>query len=249
MSWAWLKPIVPASIRPKLRRAWLQLRHYGFGAYCPICQSRLREFVPWVGAVNFRCPVCISKPPHRLAFHYFQQHPELFVSGQLMVHIAPEPELGAWLSRRTRAGGMAYRSGGIGGKGDEHLDIRRLPFGTGSIHLIYCCHVLNVMQEDREAMAEFHRVLHPQGVALLQVPAFYPGKTTLEANDLDERISLFNDPEMYRCYTDEDYVNRLQTAGFDVEHFRAVDLPSEIVQREQLKAEVLHVCRRRGKSP
>jgi SAM-dependent methyltransferase len=178
--------------------------------------------------------------------HYFEQHPELFAAGKHMVHIAPEPELRVWLSRRTRNTGMRYQSGGITGVGEEYLDLRQLPFADGTIDLIYCCHVLNAMQDDRAAMRELCRVLHPQGVALLQVPAFYSGPCTLETNSRDERLAAFHDEGIYRCYTDADYVARLQDAGFDVEHYRAEQRPPTEIQREQLKAEVLHVCRRRG---
>ncbi len=246
MSLGWLKHLVPASTRPKLRRAWTRLRHHGRGFACPICRSRLRQFEPWGEAVDFRCPVCGSKPPHRLALRYFTQHPEVFVAEKVLLHVAPEPELRVWLTARAKQAGMRYCSGGITGVGDEFFDLRQLPFADASIHLIYCCHVLNAMQDDRQAMAEIFRVLHPTGVALLQVPAFYQGETTLETNSLEERLAVFHDEGIFRCYTDADYVERLQAAGFSVEHFLAADQPAATVHREQLKAEVLHVCRRRS---
>ncbi len=244
MTIGWLKQLVPQAARSKLRRSWTQFRHRGSNYFCPICGSHLREFVPSGNEPAFRCPVCISKPPHRLALRYFELHPELFITGETLVHIAPEPELGRWLNVRAKQAGMTYRPGGIKGIGAEHLDLRGLPFADRSIHLFYCCHVLNAMQEDRQAMAEIHRVMHPQGVALLQVPAFHQGDQTLETHSLTERMAAFHDEGIYRCYTDEDYISRLNAVGFHVEHFRATEQPAELVQRTQLKQEVLHVCRR-----
>lgn len=222
------------------------MRYRGTEFFCPICTSGLREFQPWKEAMAFRCPVCASKPPHRLAYLYFQKHPELFLDHEILVHIAPEPELRVWLQARCIQTGMRYRAGGITGVGDEYLDLRKLPFADRSIRLFYCCHVLNAMQEDRQAMSEIFRVMHPQGIALLQVPAFYRGETTLETQSQEERIAAFNDDGIVRCYTDADYVSRLHDAGFQVDYFRASDHPAEVIHRMQLKEEVLHVCRRTG---
>jgi SAM-dependent methyltransferase len=188
--------------------------------------------------------VCGSKAPHRLAYLYFASHGELFRCRGLLLHVAPEPELGRRLRQLAQGGGMIYRSGGISGSGEHFLDIRRLPLADGSVHLIYCCHVLNAMQEDREAMAELLRVLSPQGTAVLQVPAFHRGSTTLETHSREERLRVFHDDGIYRCYTDADYVARLRDAGFVVEHFRAADFRCEDVRRFSLKAEVLHICRK-----
>lgn len=246
MSVRWLKPLIPPSLRPKMRRVWDRLRYGGTTYFCPVCASHLREFHSWGDATQFRCPVCTSKPPHRLAYLYFQSHPALFVERELLVHIAPEPELRVWLKARCRQTGMRYRSGGLYGVGDEQLDLRQLPFADQSVRLFYCCHVLNAMPEDRPAMAEIHRVLHPEGVAIIQVPAFYHGETTLETPTREERLAAFHDDAIYRCYTDADYVSRLNNAGFVVEHFRAFEQGAEPVRQMQLKEEVLHVCRRNG---
>lgn len=242
MGFGVLKYFVPEPVRPQIRRIWDRVRYRGRDFYCPICASPLREFHPWSEATNFRCPVCTSKPPHRLAYLYFESHPELFAAGELMVHVAPEPELRKWLKAQCHRSGMRYRSGGLNGTGDENLDLRNLPFENGSVRLFYCCHVLNAMQEDRLAIAEIFRVMHPQGVALLQVPAFFQGPTTLETHTPGERIAAFNDDGIYRCYTDADYVSRLHEAGFVVQHIRASQHPAERVHRMQLKDEVLHVC-------
>jgi SAM-dependent methyltransferase len=138
--------------------------------------------------------------------------------------------------------GMTYRCGGITGQGEFFLDLLNLPFRNNSVDLLYCCHVLNSLQDDRAAMKEVFRVLSPRGVALLQVPAFYHGATTLETNSLEERMATFHDEGIFRCYTDADYVARLQTAGFRVQHLLASELSSSLVQIHQLKSEVLHAC-------
>jgi SAM-dependent methyltransferase len=161
------------------------------------------------------------------------------------VHLAPEAELGKVLRRRALEAGMSYRAGGITDRGDDHLDVLHLPFADDSVDLLYCCHVLNSLQDDAKAMREVERVLRPDGVALLQVPAFHEGVTTLETHSYEERMAVFGDEGIFRCYTDDDYVARLEMAGFAVFRHCARDLPVETVRRCSLKREVLHVCRKR----
>ena len=249
MTAKWIKALVPPQARPALRRAWDRVRFHGRRHECPICESRLRYFLPWGYPVdqNFLCPICRSKPPHRLATLYFLQHPGVFLPGGRIVHVAPEPELQKRLRRWAAAQQMEYRSGSISGQGDQFLDLLHLPFADASVHLLYCCHALNCLQEDRLAMAEVLRVLHPQGTALLQVPAYEPGARTIETTSRDERLAAFQDEGIYRCYTATDYIDRLQTTGFVVECFRSIDQPLALVSRYELKGEVLHVCTKPGK--
>jgi SAM-dependent methyltransferase len=233
-----------------MRRTYTRFLHAGLRFRCNICGARLRSFVPHgiPPEPNFLCPLCRSKPPHRLAAVFFDTHPELFFRGGLLLHVAPEPGLGQKLAERARESGMTYRCGGITGVGDQYVDLLSLPFDTDSISLVYCCHVLNALQEDTAAMREIHRVLHPEGVALLQVPAFYQGATTLETNGLEDRMAAFGDEGIYRCYTNADYEARLRVAGFEVRAFRASDVADDLVQRYQLKREILHVCRKRNET-
>jgi SAM-dependent methyltransferase len=178
-----------------------------------------------------------------LAAIYFDGNTSLFVGGGILLHVAPELGLGRRLRERARQHGMSYRSGSISGNGESFLDLRCLPFEDGAVHVIYCCHVLNSMTEDCDAMREVRRVLAPDGVALLQVPAFEPGPHTVETFGLEDRIRLFGDDGIYRRYTNADYRARLEDAGFAVEEFRADTLAAADLERYQLKQEHLHVCR------
>ena len=172
----------------------------------------------------------------------FQCHPEWFRAGGLLVHVAPEAELMKQLSAIARSGGMTYRCGGITGQGEFYLDLLNLPFRNDSVDLLYCCHVLNMVPDDVAGMREVFRVMSPCGVALLQVPAFHQGTASVESRSAEESMSLFHDPLMYRCYSDPDYVARLQSVGFHVRHLLASELPQELVRKHQLKNEVLHAC-------
>ncbi len=241
-----LKHLVPEPWRRPIRSAYSRLRHAGWRHRCNICGAGLRNFLPHgiPPEPNFLCPLCRSKPPHRLASAYFDTHPELFVQGAVLLHVAPEPGLGGKIAEQARRHDMTYRAGGLNGVGDHYLDLLDLPIASESIALVYCCHVLNCMEDDRRAMREVYRVLHPDGLAILQVPAFYPGETTLETNGRAERMATFGDDGIYRCYTNNDYEVRLRSVGFEVTAFRANNVAANFVELHQLKQEVLHLCRK-----
>jgi SAM-dependent methyltransferase len=240
-----LKGLVPTPWRPRLRAAYTRIAHAGWHRRCNICGARLRGFLAHgiPPEPDFLCPLCRSKPPHRLSSTYFDQHPELFRRGGILLHVAPEPGLGRKLREAASRHAMTYRCGSITGNGHSFIDLRHLPFDAGTVDLVYCCHVLNAMSEDRQAMAELRRVLAPGGVALLQVPAFGTGPNTVETSGAAERMQEFGDEGIYRRYTNADYRARLEAAGFAVEEFRAESLPGPDRERHQLKQEHVHVCR------
>jgi len=252
-----LKRLVPVAWRTPLRRYLDLVRHFGLAHECNICGARLAKFLAhgvhlppdYQVEENFLCPLCRSKPPHRLASFYFDRHPEAFIPETILVHVAPETGLGSRLARLSAARGMHYRSGDVRDVGESHLDILALPFPDDSVHIFYCCHVLNALQDDRAAMREVHRVLSPAGLAILQVPAFFRGATTLETNSEAERIATFGDALVYRNYADADYRARLSAAGFEVASFHADEVPSALASRFQLKREFFHLCRKRVTHP
>src|SRR6185295_20056194 len=99
------------------------------------------------------------------------------------------------------------------------------------------------------AMRELHRILVPGGWTILQVPIALALEHTLEdenAKTDQRRIELFGQRDHVRLYSQDDYVQRLNTSGFDVmiEHF-AKSLDIGDVQRYALTpSEVIFVGRR-----
>jgi ubiquinone/menaquinone biosynthesis C-methylase UbiE len=53
---------------------------------------------------------------------------------------------------------------------DIHIDITAMTFGDSRFDAIVCCHVLELILDDRAAMREMIRVLRPGGLAYIQVP-------------------------------------------------------------------------------
>jgi SAM-dependent methyltransferase len=97
-------------------------------------------------------------------------------------------------------------------------DVTRLPFGKNQFDTVLCCHVLEHVPEDREAMREILRVLRPGGWAVLQSPVDYRLEETSEDPALgpEERTRRYGQPDHVRMYG-PDYPRRLEEEGFLVE--------------------------------
>jgi SAM-dependent methyltransferase len=91
------------------------------------------------------------------------------------IHFAPERQLEDILSGLL----ASYETSSLDGRDTHHAaDLRRLPFPDSSYDFVIASHVLEHIQEDRQALGEIRRVLTPGGIAILPVPLV--GKTTIE---------------------------------------------------------------------
>lgn len=107
------------------------------------------------------------------------------------------------------------------------MDVTDIQYEDGSFDVIYCSHVLEHVPDDRKAMAEFHRVLKPDGWAILLVPI--TASKTIEDPSVtapEDRLRLFGQEDHVRKYG-PDYIDRLINAGFAVKEIAATDFLSE----------------------
>ena len=97
---------------------------------------------------------------------------------------------------------------------------------------IYVLYVLEHVVDDRAALHELHRVLKQGGWALITVPIDFQRKTYEDPaiQSAEDRKLHFGEEQHWRIYGN-DFIDRLTTAGFDVELNRAEDTPSSIQER------------------
>jgi predicted SAM-dependent methyltransferase len=105
-------------------------------------------------------------------------------------------------------------------------------------------HVLEHIDDDRQAMRELFRLLKPDGLALLTVPINPTRQQTYENPDIvdgAERWAHFSAHDHKRYYG-LDFADRLAEAGFTVETFR---LPvADEVRYGLLRDEWLYIARK-----
>lgn len=206
------------------------------GIYCPICETRAAGFLAHgrIPRLNALCPGCGLLERHRIAWLYFQRKTDLLDGTEKQVlHIAPE---GRFQRRMKSKLGAGYLSGDLFDPAAMvKMDIMDIQYPDASFDVIYCGHVLEHVDDDRQAMREFHRVLRPDGWAVLMVPI--TAERTFEdpsIKDPAERLRLFGQEDHVRCYG-PDFTDRLRDAGFDVDMVK----PSEFIEAHELQSMAL----------
>jgi SAM-dependent methyltransferase len=218
MSIAAIKTAVPHRYRQAGRNAFLRMAavtNAGSGVECPCCQRRFRKFARFYGD-HVQCPGCGSLMRHRAL--QLLLHDELHVEGTVrdFLHVAPN-SVGMRRVMESMPFGRYVALDLDSPLADVHADVTDLPFEDDSFDLIVCLHVLEHVQDDRKALAEFHRVLRPGGKAMLQVPPSDLAVTFEDpsADTPAERQRLFGQFDHVRI-CGADYGERMAEAGFEV---------------------------------
>jgi SAM-dependent methyltransferase len=230
---------------PSGRRQLVQMiRYAGLGRCCPYCgwQGRLFHPAGQPARADGQCPRCYAKERHRALYFYLEEWRSRVGPRGRVLEIAPEPHsLRYWRNRpSTTYVGLDLYSPLAALKGD----ILALPLPDQAFDLIVCLHVLEHIQDDRSAMVELKRVLHPRGELWIQVPidraVTFEDPTITAPN---ERERLFGQGDHVRAYG-WDLVSRLEAAGLNV----AVEevtrgLPEQLRRRAGiLPGETILVC-------
>jgi SAM-dependent methyltransferase len=116
-------------------------------------------------------------------------------------------------------------------------DMTCMPFSAGAFDTLICCDVLEHIMDDRAAIAEIHRVLRPNGVAILTVPTFDDRDTTYEDPSVDtpdRRAVVYGQFDHVRNYGAGDLVAGLVSVGFTVSVVDAGCFSPELVRRHVL---------------
>jgi SAM-dependent methyltransferase len=218
------------------RRVLDVLPNLGLRYRCPFCHLRFRRLeargrdlpvyeelgIVGGGLREAECPWCRSNDRERLLYLFLRKHTDLFCRPMRVLHFAPE----ARLRRRIHRLQTDYTPADLNMPGTERIDITAIDRPDLSFDAVICSHVLEHVRDDRAAMRELRRVLGPGGFAVLQVPISTRAEHTDEdpAASPEERSRRFGDPTHVRLYTEADYTERLEEAGFSVRADDAVTL-------------------------
>jgi len=190
---------------------------------CPCCARRWGSFIPAWNRPDAICPGCGSHERHRALWLYLAEHTSLGDEPMSLLHFAPEYAL---RGRMEALPGLRYVTADLDPDGvDVQLDITAMPFDDDAFDAILCSHVLEHVPDDRAAMSELHRVLHPDGWALVLVPLDLARESTYEDFSVtapEDRVREFGQDDHVRMYA-PDIVQRLEGAGFDVVTDRFVE--------------------------
>ncbi|MBS1660270.1 MAG: methyltransferase domain-containing protein [Bacteroidetes bacterium] len=228
--------------RSTLRSAHNQLlrltyaKYKGPGFECNFCGASYTTFVPEYPTPDIKkaieenhviagfgpnvyCPNCLSKNRERLIKCVLQQYAS--IKEKKILQFSPEPHLHRFL-KETAFVTTADITPGFYRHIDPNIqqaDATRLPYPDESYDILIANHILEHIPEDTTAMRELFRVLNKKGLAILQVPYSEKIIKTIEEPNIDDPVrqaALFGQKDHVRIYAKEDYIKRLQQAGFNV---------------------------------
>jgi len=132
----------------------------------------------------------------------------------------------------------------------QRIDITNIGLPHDTFDIILCNHVLEHIPDDRKAMRELHRVLKPNGWAIINVPVDYNREMTYEdplITSEKERKAHFGLEDHVRVYG-RDYQVRLREAGFFAEEIDYVrDLGKTAEERYiLLNDEMIYFCKKKN---
>lgn len=213
-----------------IRRFTEEVPNLGNKRYCPVCRTPSKRFVEYgiVPRTDAKCIQCGALERHRFVWLYFERITNLFDGGtKAILHIAPERTLQSLFKHYY---GSQYLSADLyDSRAMVRMDITNVKYAKETFDVIYCSHVLEHVSDDIKAIGEFHRILQPDGWAILLVPI--TAKKTFEDSsitDPEERLKVFGQEDHVRRYG-PDFMDRLREVGFEVK----VTTPSDFLTKEE----------------
>ena len=236
---------------------------YGDRVKCVLCGCSFRKFLPsgilerdfWkstegseirklphVTICNAKCPKCGSSERQRLFYIYMKNKKDFDKQKDIKIlEVGPDDFVTKALFDRED---IEYTSVDIErSNATQKMDLTNLNYPDDSFDNIFCCHVLEHINDDIKAMSELYRVLKPGGWGILQVP-LWSDLTFEDSNILPEEYELvYGHPQHVRRYG-RDYLDRLQSVGFKVDLDKyASSLTNDYAERYGiLKTEDIYIC-------
>jgi SAM-dependent methyltransferase len=179
---------------------------------------------------------------------YLSREAGLGVEPRRVLHVAPDYGLYLWLMRQ---GNVDYTASDLDASRYRHIDnmqmadLTQTHFESDRFDIVICSHVLEHVPNDRKAMREIWRILKPGGRALLPVPLAMDGGGTDEDSSITdprEREQRFGQWDHVRIYGRDDFLARMNDAGFGVTIYEPFHVAPEEAERLHLNPlEVLPV--------
>lgn len=199
--------------------------------FCPICKGRFRKLMPygvWQKRVNALCPKCLSLERHRLMWLYLQRETGFFSDSLKVLHVAPEQ---CFRDRFRKLKNLEYITADMESPiADVKLDVQNIPFDENTFDVVICNHVLEHVEDDKQAMEELFRITKKGGCAIIYVPIDFSRETTYEDPGIitpTDREKHFRQKDHLRLYG-KDFPKKLEESGFTITEENYLDrIPEE----------------------
>lgn len=171
--------------------------------------------------LHYSCPKCGASDRNRLYYMYLQEKFSILkeTSKQYsFLDVAPDKSLASYVKSQNF---INYRSvdmymDGVDDKADlTNLDI----YKDNQFDILLCSHVLEHIENDRQAMSELYRVMNKGGFGIIMVPILLTLDHDLENPAYDTealRWKYFGQGDHVRMYSKSGFVDKLTQVGFKV---------------------------------
>lgn len=229
--------------------AWYRMQYRGKsgkGHTCNFCNHRYQKFIPSYPAAHHAtalekhqviagygadmiCPYCQSTARERLVRLCLDQY--IHPAGKRILHVSPERKLSPYLRSIADVSSADLQPGFYKDidPSVQPVDLTKMDYPDGQFDIVIANHVLEHISNDRKAMLEVYRVLKPGGKAVLQVPYSIILKDTIESPGIADpcwQSAMYGQEDHVRIYALDDYMFRLEEAGFRVKVLQ----PAEILR-------------------
>ena len=174
--------------------------------YCPFCKCFVK-FRPFGKdqRPQAECPFCGSLERHRFLLAVYRQMVLNSEKPLRLLHTAPETMFAKLFQKD---GQIKYTPIDLFPEMFPEVsclkaDVTGLPFEDGTFDVIISNHVLEHIQEERKCLAEFQRVLAPEGRAFLTFPVDWNLPETLEDPAIqtpEDRLKYYGQADHVRLY-------------------------------------------------
>ena len=192
---------------------------------CPICNYH-GPFLDKKDRFRAKCPKCGEVERARMAILVLK---ELYDNEQAyktdVLHISPENFLKKYFKKNFKS----YISSDLYREDVDHqFDIQHIPYEDDSFDLVFASHVLEYVENDRQAIREIKRVLRPGGLAFLPVPMLHKKTIDFEKRPPNKRIIRETGEDYFDRYREVfSEVTVYQASSFDKKYNLTIDMKGD----------------------
>lgn len=233
-------------------RVFAPLVYKGNKVDCPVCEKSFKTFLSYGSKVTHRenvlCPYDLTLERHRLMWIFLKDKSNFFTAEKLNVmHIAPEQCFHGIFKKQAN---LNYTTGDLESPiADLHFDLHSIPLEDNKYDVIFCNHVLEHVEDDKQCIQELYRILKPGGWGIFQVPIdttrmdTYEDASIISPEEREKHFWRFDHIRLYGL----DYPEKLEAAGFEVEIYDYhKDMPKEQYEKYRFHPdELLYIVKKK----
>jgi len=252
-------------IKNKIKRFVKFLISIKYSYKCSVCKIKIKDYLPLpdiyrkkclqqgykyfgenehLNIRKYTCPNCKASDRDRFYAAFFSKIEKITKnSKKALLHVAPSwPLNNNYLIKHFNVTTTDLMMPKV----DYQLDVEKMmSFEKDKFDYLICSHVLEHVNNPDKALVELLRVLKPGGKAVLMAPINPNIESTIEDpshTTKEERLQFYGQEDHLRLFAKQDFMNRIEKAGFILETYGIEEFGKKIFHRLGLReSSVLYI--------